>query len=369
MPLTCVTCRVVFVDSETHRSHFKSEWHKYNLKRKIAELPTVSFDEYKAREAKYRQATAPNLEETLICKPCHKHFNSENALQSHLKSKKHIEICNKQAGSTDELVKNIKNKSVGEVERRVLTEQLDRRNGEQPDEIVAEDDDDDWESVDEDEDIPVVPTNICMFCNYKNSGTEENIQHMKVFHSFYIPDLEYMRDPEGLLCYLGQKVLYGFTCLSCNNQKRSVHAVQQHMIAKGHCRMKFEGSALEEYEDFYDYTASYPDHSENPDEEAFENVLQPNDYELTLPSGATVGHRSLATYFRQNLKPMKDGVSKTAKFKHRYHALCHGGNMGTIALYKSKEYKYAHQRHMRYSLRLCIKQNRFQPHFRSQIMF
>lgn len=33
-----------------------------------------------------------------------------------------------------------------------------------------------------------------------------------------------------------------------------------HMIELGHTKMLHEGVALAEYADFYDYSASYPDH-------------------------------------------------------------------------------------------------------------
>jgi pre-60S factor REI1 len=39
---TCVTCNVVFNESEKQRLHYKTDWHRYNLKRKIAELQPVS---------------------------------------------------------------------------------------------------------------------------------------------------------------------------------------------------------------------------------------------------------------------------------------------------------------------------------------
>ena len=31
----CVTCRVKFNEALMHREHFKSDWHLYNLKRKV----------------------------------------------------------------------------------------------------------------------------------------------------------------------------------------------------------------------------------------------------------------------------------------------------------------------------------------------
>ena len=42
----------------------------------------------------------------------------------------------------------------------------------------------------------------------------------------------------------------------------------------------------------YDYSASYPD-AKNPEEELDLNSLDDTGFQLVLPSGAKVGHRSL----------------------------------------------------------------------------
>ncbi len=59
-----------------------------------------------------------------------------------------------------------------------------------------------------------------------------------------------------LLRFAGQKVGEGNVCLWCNERGKSFHstqAVQQHMVDKGHCKLLYEGEALFEYADFYDY--------------------------------------------------------------------------------------------------------------------
>lgn len=40
--LTCLSCQVFFADGDLQRAHFKTDWHRYNLKRKVAELPSVT---------------------------------------------------------------------------------------------------------------------------------------------------------------------------------------------------------------------------------------------------------------------------------------------------------------------------------------
>ena len=94
-------------------------------------------------------------------------------------------------------------------------------------------------------------------------------------------------------------------CLWCNEKGRrfySTKAAQRHMLDKGHCKIAHETSEdLLEFEDFYDFTASYPDGDHCENEEPVE-VMQITDTDedgfLKLPSGDTIGHRALARYFR-----------------------------------------------------------------------
>ena len=76
---------------------------------------------------------------------------------------------------------------------------------------------------------------------------------------------------------------------------------------KGHTKMLHEGEALLEYSDFYDYSSSYPEgegsSTQDPDAEVEVNQLDDDSYQLVLPSGVKVGHRSLARYYRQSLNP------------------------------------------------------------------
>jgi len=54
---TCITCRVVFADkegndgvsAELQKAHYKTDWHRYNLKRKVADLPPVTAENFLQR--------------------------------------------------------------------------------------------------------------------------------------------------------------------------------------------------------------------------------------------------------------------------------------------------------------------------------
>ena len=48
---TCISCRVLFESADYQREHYKTDWHRYNLKRKLVELQPVTEDEFKLKVA------------------------------------------------------------------------------------------------------------------------------------------------------------------------------------------------------------------------------------------------------------------------------------------------------------------------------
>lgn len=42
--------------------------------------------------------------------------------------------------------------------------------------------------------------------------------------SFFLPDVEYLTDPEGLVGYLEEKVKLGHICLYCNGKGKTFHS-------------------------------------------------------------------------------------------------------------------------------------------------
>jgi len=122
-----------------------------------------------------------------------------------------------------------------------------------------------WKEIswtDEGEEIHkfVVNVKMCVFCKEKSETLVGNIRHMQQHHGMFIPDVEYLVDPEGLVAFLAHKATNGQTCLSCNRQFRTSQSCIQHMIDSCHCRIRYEhADDFEELGDFYDFTTSYPD--------------------------------------------------------------------------------------------------------------
>lgn len=406
---TCISCRVAFATPDLQKAHHKTDWHRYNLKRKVAELPPVTAVDFQQRVLERRaQIAEEDKKQDAYCQLCKKQFSTEKAFQNHEQSKKHQEAASKiveknnrknlamnATGATDNLsqnelaknfanlkTKNLENNNRLEKEQKTGKKMLPPKPSTSKQKDVEADDDSDsdsWEEV-SDEALSIEE---CLFCSNVSKSLEKNMKHMTVEHSFFVPDAEYLVDLEGLITYLGEKVGEGNMCLWCGERGKaffSSKAAQQHMIDKGHCKMWHEGDALLEYEDFYDYRSSYPDYNEKSagkedDDDDEEDVdieqLVVDGYELVLPSGATVGHRSLKLYYRQNLPQRTLGRTSTAlpRVLAQYKALGWTGTTTVAAKKKAKDISYMHQLRSRRDLHLGMKANKFQPHFRPQVIF
>ncbi|XP_060814832.1 cytoplasmic 60S subunit biogenesis factor ZNF622 [Bombus pascuorum] len=379
-PFTCITCRVAFRDLDIQRQHYKSDWHRYNLKRKVAELPPASMEEFQKRVIAQRTEGDKEKEEgTISCKICKKNFNTRNQYENHLLSKKHKEKCAKQNVPFDTESEDLENnagpsfdsiieKNVqGEVSVKQLSDDME------VDSDIESVDSDEWV---EDTENPVVNNN-CLFCNHHSRSLVRNLKHMTIAHSFFLPDPEYCTDIKGLLVYLGEKIFAGYMCIWCNNSGRcfqTVEAARAHMIDKGHCKMLHEGDALAEYAEFYDYSSSYPDAEiDDPDAEIEIPELDDSDYQLVLPSGSIIGHRSLFRYYKQNLNPNRAvAVSKSTKLRKvlsQYRALGWSETQKEAVARKVRDIRYMERVQAKYSTQLQFKANKLQKYFRPQVNF
>lgn len=259
-------------------------------------------------------------------------YTTENAYRSHVNSRKHrenelktpIEVTNLPVTSSSPCLPQLGEEdatSEGELERALAAKIATARENMDP--------------------------NACLFCQSASTSISSNLEHMSSSHSFFIPDAEYLVDLPGLLAYLGEKINIGNMCIYCNGrgrELRTLEAVRKHMVDKSHCKIAYDTEADRlEVSNFYDFTSSYPDGGErnktsrkkphhNVDEDGWEDVEDddeevdevtkedancgdpsdsddlPSDqvtygdteYELVLPSGARIGHRSMKRYYDQS---------------------------------------------------------------------
>ncbi|CAJ0764040.1 15350_t:CDS:2, partial [Entrophospora sp. SA101] len=126
---------------------------------------------------------------------------------------------------------------------------------------------------------------------------------MTKVHSFFIPEIGYLVDIHGLIKYLGEKISVGNVCLYRNGRGKEFSK-----LIKGHTMIIYDQEDdIMEISDYYDFRSSYSDldiDDDNDDEDELpkRNMIYQDKMELVLPSGARIGHRSLARYYKQNLR-------------------------------------------------------------------
>jgi len=409
---TCIACRVMFAAkddgpaaeaAELQKAHYKTDWHRYNLKRKVANLPPVTAENFQERVlAQKKELVDQETDTSCSCQICSKHFSTANSYENHLKSKKHREAAarDEQSLPTDVQTMNAKNRELSA--RNKDTKNAELKNSQikssaecEPAinscssggaEGTTEDIIEDTDSETDEWDGEALGLEECLFCPHASESLEKNIKHMTVEHSFFIPDIEYLVDLEGFISYLGEKVGAMRMCLWCGDKSRvftELKSVQQHMTDKGHCKLFHDGDAVLEYADFYDYRTSYPDFKKEDDEaELMEHSdddlvggsseLDQTGYQMVLPSGATVGHRSLTRYYRQKLRPDRQLVlsknsSEVSKVISHYKALGWTGTTGAAAVVKAKDIAYFQRHRSHHWTNLGVKGNKLQRHFRDQV--
>ncbi|KAI9012070.1 C2H2 type zinc-finger-domain-containing protein [Phycomyces nitens] len=303
---TCMACQVAFESAEGQRIHYRSDWHRYNLKRKVAELPPVESDMFQSKFDAQKSATEVK-EQTVefkgYCDACRKPFASQNAYANHEQSKKHKEMAAKFA-----LQPKKEKVPVIAAEPKVDQASLLVTDETTEEEMLAKID----EKI---KAAPRLEETDCLFCTHKAATFEENMDHMTTVHSFFIPDIDYLVDLRGLIRYLGEKISVGNVCIFCNGKGRSyrsLEAVRGHMSDKAHWKIAYEDEDdAADIVDFYDFSSSYPQPEEGEEVDvdaelsALTNTLRlaDDDMSLVLPNGTVVGHRSLKRYYDQKLKP------------------------------------------------------------------
>eukprot|EP00186_Timspurckia_oligopyrenoides_P001324 CAMPEP_0182450976 /NCGR_PEP_ID=MMETSP1172-20130603/43467_1 /TAXON_ID=708627 /ORGANISM="Timspurckia oligopyrenoides, Strain CCMP3278" /LENGTH=394 /DNA_ID=CAMNT_0024648705 /DNA_START=44 /DNA_END=1228 /DNA_ORIENTATION=+ len=302
----CMACHVTLSGGNARVDHYRSDWHRVNLKRSTAGLVPMELKEFeerlvvvRAQQEAQEKAELSKRAKGFVCDICSKRFSSENAFQQHTASKRHIDKLNE--GQSDP------NKLIPVHLAHEDTEMLQAR-------IEAS--------------VPI-PPNQCVFDMHLSTDAEQNAEYMARKFGFFVPYVEHVADLTGLLTYLGEKVGVGYACVCCDRGFSSVSAVQSHMIAKSHCKMTPEDDLwMEEFAEWYDFGEEDGEEWEevvgNEAEEYLQKlgadgtmmVLNGNHeddegidvegeeaVELVLANGKHVGHRSLKKYYDQSSKP------------------------------------------------------------------
>ena len=425
----------------------RGDWHRYNLKRRIASLPPISpeiFNEKVLSAQATNNAAAAKASFEKACTACQKSYYSENAYQNHIGSQKHkLRVAASFKSSGDEPGSMVSSAfSLGEPVSvdPPTTEKPDLEAEAEFEKVVDQLKD---ASLKEEDLMPCrpsrphhsglerraahslspttvpnpqpaiitkIPLSRCLFCNYDSPNSKLSADHMTRIHGLFIPEKDYLIDMDELLRYLQLKIQENFECLFCHKVKHDIEGVQTHMRDKGHCRIAFETEEeMLEVGQFYDFSSTYSENENGEDTEVDEpanrvmngvklatgegrtvgeddgwetdssfssvdsndlasvpiddrshqyeklalhrhhshtdvrphrsadgfhshahhyaSAVYHDDYELHLPNGRIVGHRSLRKYFRQNLRnypTAAEGIEKAQRLLEEGQALKNG---------------------------------------------
>mmetsp|Transcript_5979 Transcript_5979/g.17005 ORF Transcript_5979/g.17005 Transcript_5979/m.17005 type:complete len:451 (+) Transcript_5979:281-1633(+) len=248
MALTSTTAPgKTFASRSEIAEHYKSDWHKYNLKRREAGLPLLE-----EKEFQMRLEAALALRKEKEKKNGTDHFKDVNSK----KSKKKLEKKSKKENSTA----SESNKKGGSSSSAAAdTEMAAEDQSEAPKPRIPA-------ALAESQENPEIDPKQSLFDQHKSKSLKENVHYMQQKYGFFIPDKECLTDLEGLLGYCHEKIKLGHYCLYCNQVFPTWQGCQQHMIDKQHCKLRYEEGFWEELDPFYDFRSE--------DQEFVENIEQ-----------------------------------------------------------------------------------------------
>ncbi|KAH7624010.1 hypothetical protein Ndes2526B_g01262 [Nannochloris sp. 'desiccata'] len=352
----CSTAGTYFNERDSLQEHYQSEFHRYNLKRKIAGLPPVTKEWYEARRAQLAASASGPLQRIWLDPLTKKKFYSENTYQAFTRSKKYLDLVKRSGKAAPAAVVTVRRLNEGAPPAAEAPAQPPaaaaaplpvganptgftvkpavyggpaaandamQTSADDQEDSAAANSGDDWETASEEEmegsQNEWEEWDVCrsLFDNHISPSMEENLEYMWRKFGFYLPDSEFLEDPEGMLKYLGAKLQYGHIPLyeSGNNPKAkqmaSLHGVQRHMVDVGKCKVLYEDNE-EEYEDFYNYDQEEMDVDGNANGrqllliDAEDAAAAGGGYELALPQSKggvkVLGSREFARYYRQRHK-------------------------------------------------------------------
>jgi pre-60S factor REI1 len=218
----------IFASRADVAAHYKSDYHKYNLKRREGGLPYLLEADFQAR------------------------LEAAKALRQE-----------KQVG-TDHLKKGVNRSDKKDKKKQAEDKISEQQDPEEADASKANQDTDmptenaegepTPEQVAEEETIDIEPRQ-SLFDKHLSESVSANINRMQRKYGFFAPDREYLTDLEGLLGYCHEKIKLGHMCLYCQRTFTTYQGCQNHMISKQHCKIRYEPKVdLEDFAVFYDFS-------------------------------------------------------------------------------------------------------------------
>lgn len=391
----------------------KTEWHRYNLKRRVANLPRINAAQFAEKLQLSEQQRLQNEVDEFgfaVLKP---KGNVRQATKEKKVSRKARLIDGRgrlDNAATTELKTRARSHSPAESVASEVS-RLSVRSGETTTDFgedtvseygfTSESNYDsgssasDLGSAEEDDEIDRISPRDCIYCDARFKDVERNVNHMFRAHGLYIPERSFLIDLTGLLNFLIEFITVEKRCFCCSYEGSSLESIRAHMNSKRHCRLPYETKEeRERLSIFYDFSLAEDDEQsmdENclptdsvgdeedervEDEPALHDInsnfttvsLDETGMELTLPTGARLGHRIGQRYYRQNLPlpPDRNDSRRTVTAADRR----------MISGVSEKQYKQGMKKMQQLEKNALNKQIRqekskkvnFKPHFRDELL-
>jgi pre-60S factor REI1 len=233
--LICNACQSPIASDAERATHYKSEWHRYNVKRRCAGLTSIPQSLFDSQLAalQSKKAAESAAKSSQRCAACKKSFQTASAFQAHLQTKKHLKKVEKQNDAAEEDGEEDEDDEMGSAEKPAAAASAASAaaapsvatpgaaaSAKKPVKAESKHDDgsDDEDAMsddgeDEEEEGEAIPLLSCLFCAKSFPSVQASVEHMLKQHGFFIPFVENLVDLEGLLTYLGEKIGIGHVCL------------------------------------------------------------------------------------------------------------------------------------------------------------
>lgn len=429
---TCNTCQVRFVTAELQRQHMRTEWHRYNLKRRVAQLPTILSEIFAEKVLEQQQAAEQNNDEDEFGFHVNQRHRSGGERQLTKKDLKQLAKLEAKRGRTAELGAETGPRThspatsvASELSAFSLGESVHYSEAESNFESGSEfnhsdsvhsdldswkesgDDSDEYTLDEEEQDdaaLEILPNTHCFYCGSNNHELESNVRHMAHRHGLYIPERTYLTDLEGLLTFLNEVVTLDHECLVCGFQGKSLESIRQHIHSKGHCRIPYETKeekliVLEFYNfrideepvqrtkkeskkvsfrevpdtDYVDVGSGddLSDESQNGNgiyDNYSTGLVDSTGVELTLPTGSRVGHRSMVKYYRQNLPLPREYPESNKTVALVDRRFAPGLSRGEVTKQEKEVRKMENRARNDHERKTKTRRANYQAHFRDEIL-
>jgi pre-60S factor REI1 len=226
--------------------HYKTPWHKYNLKRREASLPPLLETDFLTRLA----AAQDVHNERSMRQQSGMDHNGKGHLKSGKRHRNTTSTTTSRDGTSASV--GVSDSASTAPKQAVANGSIVPTNQEADNSLVVV-------TTKNQRPIEINPKQ-CLFDRHVSATVQTNVDRMHRKYGFFIPDYEYLTDMTGLVGYCHEKIQLGNVCLYCHRTFRTARSCIQHMHNKVHTKLRYElGIDLEDLDVFYDFTEANED--------------------------------------------------------------------------------------------------------------